>query len=254
MSHVKVSRGPMLLLAALLCLTQGARALGAPGDAEAARQVAASADDGAVGLEGRQEALKKLEEAARLFLGAGETLEAARVLNRVGRLRLILNAPQDALVSHRQALALLKRTPSPEVEVDGLNGLAAAYAVIKDEARAEEALSESLALGERSGYDRGRAQALLTLSDLQNYHNHVSALQTAQASLALWQNTDDRAGLARAYAQVGVCYMARSMLAESAQNYQRALEIWRELNNPSEQAGVLINLGFIEYRKGERQN
>src|SRR5205807_37402 len=112
----------------------------------------------------------------------------------------------------------------------------------------------SIALGERSGYTRGRAQALLTLSDLQNYHNHVLGLQTALEALALWQTLDDRAGLARAYAEIGLCYTVQSMLPEATQNFQQALQIWRELNNPSEQAGVLIKLGFIEYRKGEWQN
>ncbi|HYY93416.1 MAG TPA: CHAT domain-containing protein [Pyrinomonadaceae bacterium] len=254
MSHMKVFRASLLLLAAALCLAQGARVRGASDDLEAARQAASAADDSAVGLEARREALGKLEEAARLFLNAGERLEAARALNRAGRLQLLLSAPQDALDSHRRALALLEQTPSPEVEVDGLNGLAAAYQVVKDEGRADEALRKSLALSEQSGYERGRAQALLTLSDLQNYHNHAAALQTAQASLALWQAAGDRAGLARAYAQIGLCYMAQSTLDESAQNYRQALQIWQELNNSSEQAGVLINLGFIEYRKGEWQN
>src|SRR5205085_5744339 len=85
MKYTKVPRTLLLLLAALLCLFPCARALGATDDVETARQVAASADDGAVGLEERQESLKTLEEAARLFLGAGETLEAARALNRAGR-------------------------------------------------------------------------------------------------------------------------------------------------------------------------
>ena len=182
MNQRKASRKLLLLLAAALCLTQGARARGASDDLEAARQSAAAADDGAVGLEARREALGKLEEAARLFLSAGEGLEAARALNRAGRLQLLLSAPRDALDSHRRALSLLQQTPSPEVEVDGLNGLAAAYQVVGDEGRADEALRESLALSEQSGYERGRAQALLTLSDLQNYHDHAAALQTAQAS------------------------------------------------------------------------
>jgi CHAT domain-containing protein len=254
MNHTEVRRDLLLLLAALLCLVPGARALGASDAVEEARQIAAAADDDAAGLEGRREALKKLEEAARLFLDAGETLEAARALNRAGRLQLLLNAPRVALDSHRQALTLLKQTPAPELEVDSLNGLAAAYAVVNDEGRAEEALRSSLALGERAGYTRGRARALLTLSDLQNRHNHDLGLQTAQAALALWQTLGDRAGLARAHAQIGLCYMARSTLPEAAQNYEQALEIWRELGDPSEQAGVLINLGFIEYRRGEWQN
>ena len=254
MSRTTALRG-LLLSAVMLCLVPGARALDTPDAKEAARQMASAADDNAASLEQRQEALRKLEEAARLFLGAGETEEAARVLNRAGRLQLILNAPRDALDTHGRALALLKGMPSLEAEVDGLNGLGAAYVVLGDkEGRAEKVLRKSLTLSEQSGYALGQAQALLTLSDRQNYDNHATALQTAQQALALWQALGDKRGLARAYSQVGLCYMAQNILAEAAQNYEQALQLWRDLNDPSEQAGALIKLGFIEYRKGEWSN
>jgi CHAT domain-containing protein/Flp pilus assembly protein TadD len=213
--------------------------------------MASAADDNAFSVEGRQEALKKLTAAADLFLSTGETEEAARALNRAGRLLLILNAPRDALDTHRRALALLKETTYLEAEVDNLNGLAAACLVLADRDRAEKSLRESLALSEQSGYTLGQAQALLTLSGLQNHGNHALALQTAQASLALWQALDDKHGLARAYSQVGVCYLAQNLLAEAAQNYEQALQLWRDLNDPPEQAGALIQVGFIECRKGE---
>lgn len=253
MSHTKLPRAIMLLLAALFCLATGPSAPASTDAVETARRIAAEADDQAVGLAARQESLRKLEDAARIFLEAGETLEAARSLNRAGRLQLILNAPQDALDCHRRALDLLKSAPSAEAEVDGLNGLGAAYLLLGD-GRAEESLDESLALSEQSGYTKGRAQALLTLSDLQNYRNHALALQTAQSSLALWQDLGDRRGAARAYAQIGLCHLAQNNLAESEQNLRQALQIWHELNNAPEQAGVLIYLGFVEYRRGEWQN
>jgi CHAT domain-containing protein len=238
----------------MLCLSPCVCAPGASDAGETARQIAAAADDNAVSLEGRREALKKLEESARLFLSVGETVEAARVLNRVGRLQLILNAPQDALESHQRALDLLEREPSVETEVDSLNGLGAAYLPLQEKERAGEALRSSLTLSEQAGYVAGQAQALLTLSDYQNYDNHALALQTAQTSLTLWQTLGDKHGLARAYAQVGLCYMAQNILAESSQNYEQALQLWRDLSDVPQQAGTLIMLGFIEYRKGEWQS
>jgi CHAT domain-containing protein/predicted negative regulator of RcsB-dependent stress response len=251
---MKALRDRPVLLAVIFWLAASVQALSASDVIETARQLAAEADDKSVSLKGRQDALKKLEDAVQLFLSAGEKKEAARTLNRVGRLRLLLNAPNDALSSHRQALALLKPASTPDIEVDSLNGLGAAYMLLQNREAAKNALRRSSALSERSAYTSGRAQALLTLSDCQNYDNHVLALQTAQSALALWQALNDKGGIARAYAQIGRCYMAQNILPDATQHYETALQLWRELNDLPEQAAALIMLSFIEQRKGEWGN
>ena len=251
---MKALRDHPVLLAVIFLLVSSAQAINAPDVKETARQIAAAANDNAVSLEDRQDALKKLNEAVQLFLDAGEKEEAARTLNRAGRLQLLLNAPNDALNSHRQALALLGPPAISEVEVDGLNGLGAAYLILQDKNQAEAVLRRSITLSEQSGYTRGQAQALLTLGELQNYDNHILGLQTSQSALALWQTLNDKSGIARASAQVGVCYMAQNMLADATAHYQEALQLWRELNNSSEQADMLIMLGFIAIRQGDWQS
>lgn len=100
----------------------------------------------------------------------------------------------------------------------------------------------------------GRAEALLKLSERQNFENHALARETAQQALELWQSLADNQGIARACAQVAVCYLAQSDLPEATQNYERALQVWRDLNNVREQARILVMLGFIEDRKGEWVN
>jgi len=250
---MKFPRFIFILVSVLICSSAGVRALN-PSDAkDIARQTVDSANDDAVSLEARQAALKKLEDAARLYFSIDEKLEAARILNRVGHLQLILNAPSDALDSYHRALGLLKQSPSTETEVDSLNGLGESYLLGQKREQAEEALHQALLLSEQSGYTRGQAQALLTLSDSQNYENHVIALQTAQQALVVWQSLDDKADVARTHSQIGRCYLAQNMLPESTQNYQEALRLWRELSNLSEQAEALIMLSFIEARKGEWQ-
>ncbi|HWS99288.1 MAG TPA: CHAT domain-containing protein [Pyrinomonadaceae bacterium] len=241
------------LMAALLGLALCIHGQETPDAAATARRLASEANDEAAGVEGREEALGKLKEAANLFQSAGENVEAARALNRAGRLQLLLNTPQDAIASHNQALDLLKLTPSPEVRVDSLNGLGAAH-MLKNKDEAERVLKDSLASAQAIGYVKGQAQALLTLSERENFQNHAVALETAQKALALWEGVGDRPGTARALGLIGQYYMAQSSLPESAQSYERAMEIWRELNNVREQAGALIKLGFIEFRRGEWAN
>jgi CHAT domain-containing protein/tetratricopeptide (TPR) repeat protein len=100
----------------------------------------------------------------------------------------------------------------------------------------------------------GQAEALLALSERQNFENHALARETAQQALGLWESVADNQGIARACAQVAVCYLAQSDLPEATQNYERALQIWRDLNSVREQARILVMLGFIEDRKGEWAN
>jgi CHAT domain-containing protein len=245
----------LMLIALMLCQVPCLHGQEASDALEKARQLASAANDNAISMEDRQEALRLLQESARLFLSVNETLEAARVLNRAGRLQLILYKPSDAVATHSQALELLRQTPDTKTEVDGLNGLGAAYMLQeKKNEDAENALRRASLLSEQSGYSRGRAQALFTLSKLQNTYNHALALQTAQSALALWKTPEDKTEIARTYALIGQYYMAQSLLPESTQNYQQALNLWRDLNNTPEQSEVLINLGYIEHRKGEWSN
>jgi CHAT domain-containing protein/tetratricopeptide (TPR) repeat protein len=238
---------------AVLCLAIVAHAQ-TTNPIETARQLVSTANDNATTLAERQDALHKLQESARLFVSAGEKIEAARVLNRAGRLQLILNSPQDSIDTHNHALSLLKGTTAVEVEVDNLNGLANAYMSTPDMSAAKPGLDRAIWLSDQSGYTRGKAQALLTRSNLQNRDNHVVALKTAQESLALWITVGDKPAIARNYEQLGDYYLAQNILTEATQSYEQALHIWRDLNDASGQASVLINLGFIYLRRAEWQS
>ncbi|HJT28018.1 MAG TPA: CHAT domain-containing tetratricopeptide repeat protein [Pyrinomonadaceae bacterium] len=252
MNRLKV---PRLLFALLvLALTVIAQGQGNLDSIKTARQLAAEANDEAATLTERQEALRKLNESAQLFVSAGEILEAARVLNRVGHLQLILNSPLDAITTHNKALDLLKQSPSPQVEVDNLNGLAAALMLQQDKSLVEPTLNRAISLSEQSSYTAGHAQALLTLSRRYNFDDHARALSTAQNSLNLWKSIGDKRGIARAYEQVGICYRALNVLLGATQSFEQALPLWQELNDSAQQATALIMLGFIDLRKAEWQS
>lgn len=91
----------------------------------------------------------------------------------------------------------------------------------------------------------------LQLSYEQNYSDHALALSTAQEALSLFQSANDNVGIAKAYAQIGRCHLAQSDLTEATENYNLALQQWQAQGNPKEQASALINLAYIEQRKGE---
>src|ERR1700754_2789885 len=97
-------------------------------------------------------------------------------------------------------------------------------------------------------------QQRLQLSYEQNFHDHAQALFTAQEALALFQSANDTVGMARAYAHIGRCHLAQSNLAEAEENYKLALQQWRNQADLNEQATTLINLAYVEQRKGEWSN
>jgi CHAT domain-containing protein/predicted negative regulator of RcsB-dependent stress response len=250
----RISTPRRQLLFVVLCLALVVRAQETTNPIETARQLSSAANDTGITLPERKDALQKLETSAQLFLSAGEKLEAARVLNRVGRLQLILGSTSDSISAHNQALSLLKETPSVEVEVDNLNGLAAAYLRNLNKRDAEQALHRSIWLSDQEHYTPGKAQALLTLSNLQSYENHGVAVRTALESLALWTTIGDKPAIARTHEQMGDYYLAQHLLAEATQSYEQALQIWRDLNNSPGQAAALINLGYIDLRRAEWQS
>jgi len=99
-----------------------------------------------------------------------------------------------------------------------------------------------------------RAEQLLDLSDEQNATNHDLAVQTAQEALALYQSVGDQEGVGESYFALGRYHYALNKMNLSVQNYESALQIWRQRNDSAKAARALIQLGFIEGRRGEWLN
>jgi CHAT domain-containing protein/Flp pilus assembly protein TadD len=245
--------GALVCLCVLLSFVFAVSALDTSSTREQATQLATAANDNAFSFNERQGALTSLQESVTLFLSIGENLEAARVLTRVGRLQLLLNEAAASITTHRQALDLLKDITAVEIEIDNLNGLAAAYLHLEKFDDAKAPTQQAILLSQQSGYVAGEAQALLELSQLKNNEGHDLALETAKQSLALWQTLNDKAGQARAYLHIGQYQQAQQMLDDSARSFEAALSLSTELNNRPIQAEALLNLGFIDARRGEWQ-
>jgi CHAT domain-containing protein/predicted negative regulator of RcsB-dependent stress response len=211
-------------------------------------------------VEERRSVLNELEASIRLALSKGETLEAARSLTRAGGLQLLLNDPKAAVASHLQALDLLRQSPDPHLVIDNLTGAGAAYLNMPPSNDpnapdnldlAQAALEEAIKSSRDIHYTTGEAEALLLLSERQNLANHATAVITAREALAIWKNENNKDGLARAYNKIGTYYYAQNLVAEASENWERALTLWRGLNDKVRQGSVLISLAFVEYRKAD---
>ena len=95
------------------------------------------------------------------------------------------------------------------------------------------------------------ADALLLQSQKQNETDHPLALQTANQAMQIFQSLNDEAGVARARMWVAQYQTAQGNLAEAKESYEAALTFWQQQNNSEQQAAALLELSFIEQRKGD---
>lgn len=203
--------------------------------------------------EDRQHALTILLAAGQ-HLAAEDPLKAASFFNRAGRLQLRLNSSSDAIATYRNALNLIKAISGANERIDLLNGMASAYVSVSNCDEADSYLDDAISSSQQKGYIAGEAEALLTLSKCQDFTDHELAIKSAQKSLELSSSIHSKPGIASAYSGLSEFQMLQSNIIEASKSSEAALQIWRELGMPDEEASSLITLGFIEYRKGAWQS
>lgn len=206
-------------------------------------------DESARTREEREQARNILLDAAKQT--NSDPAKAAGFLNRAARLQLRLNSSQEAIATYQAALKLLKPLPESTARIDSLNGLAAVFFQLGNCDQAQRNINQALSLSDKLQNVAGRAEALLTLSNCQNDQN--LALATVGESLRLFNSIGDKSGMARAYMLQGDFQIVQSDLDAATKSNEAALSIWRELGLPDEHAGALINLGFVQYRRGAWQ-
>jgi CHAT domain-containing protein len=243
MSKARFAFGLLLFISVLLAISQAAQ-----DEAVLSRQ----RDESARTREEREQARNILQDAAQQ-LSSSDPKKAAGYFNRVARLQFRLNSSEEALSTYQTALRLLDRFPEPATQIESLNGLAWVLAQLGKCNEAEQYINQAISLSDKLQNIGGRAEALLNLSDCQNSTNQSNAMQNVAESLRLWTSVGDKRGMARAYSLQGDFQIVQSQLIEATKSNEAALNIWRELGVPDEEAGALINLGFIEYRKGAWQ-
>ena len=203
--------------------------------------------------EARKQALAKLLEEIVSLRETKDPVRIGHALNQAGRLQLQLNLVKNSLTSYQEAVGILAHGPDPIAFVDSLNGLADANTRLSKCDVAKPLLERAIHLSDDSHYAPGKAEALLILSDCQNYNDHLLALSSAQESQTIWTMLGDKRGIARSYAAIGYYQLAQTDLSQATKNSEEALRLWRELQDSDQETDVLIQLGYIEYRKGAWQ-
>jgi CHAT domain-containing protein len=201
----------------------------------------------------RKQTLSTLLVAAGKLRRANDTKKAIQTLNEAGHLQLDLFLKTEALSTFQQSYELSERDADPITRVDTLNGLATAYLAVNKYDEAQPLLQQVLVITEQNNYPAGKAEALLLLSECQNYKNHAVAVNTAGDALRVWQSVGNDRGAVRSHIAIGNYHYAQSSLVEAAQDFQRAFELASSIGDTKLEATALVYLGYLEYRKGAWQ-
>jgi CHAT domain-containing protein len=205
-------------------------------------------------LTARQQALEALLKSAQELRQSGELLAAAQALNKAGHLQLMLFLPDEALLTFQENSRLADQVKDPAAKVDALNGLGAVYVHVGNYKKAIPRLQQAITIAEQNNHLAGRAEGLLLLSEAQNFTVHGPALATAQEALALWEKIGENRGIIRSHLSIGTYHLAQNSLTEATQSNETAIKLSRASGFKTLEAEALINLGFIEYRKGAWHN
>ena len=236
----------LVLLLSLFCL---ALPVNAP---EAQDTTGGSQDsiDDLTTVAARQEALATRLQTAHELIEAGNLARAAQVLNEAGRLQLKLNLPQEALATFQQSLNLADQVSAAVAKVDALNGAGASHLHSGKHEDATPLIQQAITISQQNNYLPGHAEALLRLSDCENRTNHTEALNTANNALAMWTTIGNARGIIRSHLSIATYQYALNNLDEATQTNQTARGLASNAGFKDLEAEALINLGFIEYRKG----
>lgn len=201
----------------------------------------------------RKQALADRLKSARESRQSNDLHKAARLLNEAGHLQLQLNLPDAALATFQENLELARQLDTV-AHVDALNGVGAAYVYSGKYDEATPSLNQALELSEGNKYVAGRAETLLLVSKCENRNDHSKALKTARDALALWQTTDNKSGIIRSHLAIATYQYAQNSLDDATQSNETARTLSQEAGLKDFEAEALINLGFIEYRRGAWHN
>ncbi|NOY37037.1 MAG: tetratricopeptide repeat protein [Chlorobi bacterium] len=146
----------------------------------------------------------------------------------------------------KEAIVLSRELKKPEKEAQALNDLAKTYFFRGDYEQAEQNYIASLGLYEQIGNNAGIAGTLNNIGVLyRSKGDYGKALEYYQQSLEIKRKMGDKQGIANTRNNIGEIHKFRGEYPEAVKNYQESYELKKELGDKWGMANSLNNLGEI---------
>lgn len=196
-----------------------------------------------------QEALDKYRSALRSWQLLGERTGQSVALRAIGNTYSALGEQQKAFESFQQAYTFAGN--QARLKARAALGLGFTSIILGQTEKGIEYGIEALTLSKAEQDRSGEAQALLCIGDAHFYLNGQGLNEYENALLAA-RESDDLAVQARAYSCLGFAITPEKQI-EALQYQEKALQLWRLLNDKRGQAITLIALGHLASLTGNKQ-
>jgi tetratricopeptide (TPR) repeat protein len=191
------------------------------------------------------EAWQSADESLMLARALADSRAVARALNIRGMAALMLGRTQEAIRDLREALSIEAGHAAPSVQtVQSLNYLGTALVFVQDYAGAGEALVKTVELARRGGLRRVESAALTMQGQMAlNCGRYAQAIETYRQAIEV-AGDSHLPGLWGKFAGRGAAYLRMGWLREAQSDFERGLEVARQVES---RYGQLLMRGYLAF-------
>ncbi|WYM02926.1 MAG: CHAT domain-containing tetratricopeptide repeat protein [Gloeotrichia echinulata CP02] len=204
--------------------------------------------------ESQRQAIKKLEEALKLWRQVDDKKWEATTLNNIGSVYSSLGEKQQALTFYNQALPILRAVGNRSGEATTLNNIGAVYSDLGEKQQALTYYNQALPILRAVGDRRMEAT---TLNNIGSVYNSLGEKQQAltfyNQALPISRAVGNRSGEANTLNNIGAVYSDLGEKQQALTFLNLALPILRAVGDRSGEANTLNNIGLVYDSLGEKQ-
>lgn len=223
--------------------------------------VPANADDDALQhlptLESRKLVLAQLTSEASALAAVGSNEPLLPLLLRIGELHLRLYDLDSALAVANQANSIASGYRDTEKElllIDTLNFVARVHCSRNDYKTASPLINDALTLSQKLKYRAGEAKSYSQLALVKYANSELGDAETYNdKALEIWRELDNQQAIAETMTRQGETYMRANKQDQAAKTLAAAAAMCRDLNDYTGHAQALMDLSFLAERQGQWQ-
>lgn len=159
----------------------------------------------------------------------------------------------DAIEHYQKSLEYLEKTEQLDQIARAYNNLGDTYLQLKEWGKALEQFDKCRENGEKGGWLNMKAWALFNSSEALI---HLEKLEAAERNLDLsddiLKRIGDKAGIGGMHQNYGRLFKAKKDWDLAIRHYEKAIEIFTQINTPSSLAECKFELGLVHKDKGDK--
>ena len=197
-----------------------------------------------------QDALQEYGEALRIWRDLGDHRQEAFALRRMAWCWAQLKDVDQELDYYRRAADLFHQAGDLAGQADTLIDAGSAFRFVGKLEDSHDSFVKALQLSSSGDYPEGEAAALHEIAKFErSWGATEQAIQTHERALEIWRKLNDRAAAARELEVKGRALILASKLKEALEALQEGLSLVSD-EDSRRQAGILTEIGWIHYRQG----